>query len=317
MLDSTAKAVAIVNWDGILAPRSASRHQLLMALYSFAELYTYRWQPWILALPVGMQPRTRAALALAYLPQVLALYNSRSMSQLIQQFKLGQISETDFFQTVLDRHFAFLKHVPNLPKAPIELIGNAWCYPRLQPMSELERARLDCLLRDFQQVIFIANSNTADIGAFIKNLLHDPQVGALFPNALEILRQLPQYKANSNSEALSNLFRLSQQLAILTSAQTGHFKVEGNPRRMPAGFLADLLGAYKNANITVISNLPSDLSAALAVAPNCVSLTSDKFFHDRTTGQKIKVSLKDNSPLLIMFLFVIALLYCFFYLTSL
>src|SRR3989338_201205 len=137
----TGPKTLVANWDGIFQPRSASPRQHLAAIYSFAELYTYQWQGWITSLPGLLQSKARAAMAAVYVPKVISLYRNKELQKLIEQLKTAAISEHAFFTQLRDTYFSFLNDVPNLEIEPLQLVKNAWLYPRIQDLTERELNR--------------------------------------------------------------------------------------------------------------------------------------------------------------------------------
>ncbi len=312
----TTETTLIANWDGIFGPRSASPRQLLAAIYAFAELYTYQWQGWITTMPPALQTLTRASLACIYVPHVICLYNNKLMTQTITQLKTGLLSEHEFFTYLLNTHFAFLKHIENLELAPIELIRNTWLHQRIQDLTPREVERFKRALTNFDRIILIANSNTPDIRAFITNSSRHPMLKMHFANAPEILKQLNDYtlpnKAVATLEQIKQrLLSLDKQCHILTSIQTGEFKVQTGKLAAlteSSGFLDNIITAENSKAITVLSEAPADLQQARTHKDITVA-TGDQFFADTSNTQRWHMHIVDNAPVMVIFIIVIALLY--------
>ncbi|MBX9705178.1 MAG: hypothetical protein K5Q00_02900, partial [Gammaproteobacteria bacterium] len=174
--------VGIINWDGVLQPRAASPRQILNAILAFSELSLYPWADWLAKLPYGFRQTAHMAIIAANVPRVIALYASTTVQNTINQLKLGQMLEADFFNQLLQDHFGFLltsdlSSAIGLPsnldqqRKAIFLLKRAWCYPRIQELTALEIERFKKIMQQFDRVILISNSNTPDIACFITNLL--------------------------------------------------------------------------------------------------------------------------------------------------
>lgn len=315
----STKSTLVVNIDATFSPRSASPRQTLACIFSFAELYTYQWQGWITRLPMIMQAKARTALAMVYLPKVLALYLSPTLNESIDKLKLGRISQSDFFNTLLTTYFPFLNTATDLDTTPIELVENAWINPRIQALTTREQKRFQQALIDFEKIILIGNANAPDIKAFIMNLLQSPELQAKFTNAPSILAELEDYRGPDRislkaDELLNLAWNLGSNVSILASPQAKEWKVQTGTlakKTGSAGFLSKLLEAIPG-NIVVMSEAPTDLRRARQLDPSKITVTtSNAYFKDTSWAQQSMMNIHDNWPPIIILIIAIALLYYF------
>lgn len=315
LLTASTKPKAIINWDAIFQPRGGSPRQTLATMFSFAELYTYQWVG-IESLPASMQSKVRTAFATVYFPQVVNFYLSKDLTQLIDSLKLGVISQQIFFSTLLNNYFPFLKKVEGID--PLELIKNAWLNPRIQPLTSHEQRRFAQALQDFETIILIANTNTPDIAAFIQNLLLNPDFASQLALAPDVLKQLETFQRQGSvpqtEELLNLLWDLGHNVKILTSPQTGEWKVQtgtlatktGSP-----GFVSKLF-QIMSGPILVLSEAPADIKQANKAhsepGSQVTAMTSGQYFNDISPIRHYAMNAYDNWPVLAIFILAIALL---------
>lgn len=305
------KTVGIINWDGVLQPRAGSPRTILNAIMAFSELYLYPWSHWLAKLPCRLAQPAYMAIIAANVPRVIALYVSAKVQNAINQLKLGQMPETDFFNQLLQDHFGFLltsdlssaKGLPsNLDQKgkAIFLLKRAWCYPRIQELTALEIERFKKIMQQFDRVILISNSNMPDIECFITNLLkanildQASHQGRIFDQLVALSKPGDPVAAIETV-----LLRVNDKVSILASPFTHEWKVQTGKVAATtgsAGFLPTLLSSMAKAEVTVISDAPSDRTCVKK--PGAQTYSSGGYFKDQTQLQQFALGAYDNWPIL-------------------
>ncbi len=308
--------VVMVNINGALQPSVDSPATLWATMYGFAELHSFRWNTWLTNLPTIMQSVARAAITMIYIPAIIALYQSRSMSELIFKFKTGAITETGFFHNILDEHFAFLKILP-LTTAPIELLKQAWL-KRIHPPATKEVKRFETLLTNFNDIILMSNTNPSDMIAWLEQLQKIPALKQPLPDVAKVLTMLKEAKESHQGGfegcdyIISRCLSLGPHVKLAISSELGEFKLQDVDHFMKTGsfgFLSAVLEQLRlrGSHILVISDAKLDRHVAKKKYGVRVSTIEDYFKDEPSLLQRFQAILTGNNLITLIAIVVIML----------